>query len=940
MTIELSKGYDPTDVEPRWYAEWIRAGHFNAEDTGDAANAYCIAIPPPNVTGSLHMGHALFSTIQDALIRTARMRGFNTLWQPGVDHAGIATEVVVSRLLASEGTSRKELGRERFLQRVWQWKEQSGGRITEQLRTMGASPDWSRERFTMDEQCSRAVREAFVRLYEEGLIYRGERLVNWSVKAQTVISDLEVERAEEDGELFSFAYLFADGSGEIIVATTRPETILGDTAVAVHPDDPRYKDAIGKQLKCPFADRTIPVIADSVLVDMKFGTGAVKVTPAHDFNDYETGRRHSLPFINILNLDGTLNENGAAFAGRDRFDARKAVKKALDEMGLARERKQHRLSIAREARTADILEPMLLPQWYVHAKPLADKALAAVREGKTTIEPEEWVKTWEHWLTNIQEWCISRQLWWGHQIPAWYCDACKEITVARTTPSKCSKCGHTSLKQESDVLDTWFSSALWPFSTLGWPDKTKALETFYPTSVMETGYDILFFWVARMMMFGIHFMGEVPFKRVLLHGMVCDERGEKMSKVKGNVIDPLHLIHGATLPTIVEAASQRGTSAEDALKKFKQCYPSYAERGEGFAAFGADAVRFYLATNPPQATRINLQLRQVERARNFANKLWNATRFALPYLEPLFDEGADGSMPSAAEMSPADRWIVARLAAATEEVNRGLDEFRLDECSTAIRRFFWDELCDWYLELSKPVLNGADERAKSTTRRVLARCLEASFRLLHPIMPFVTEELWQKLPASVRAPRANGAVATHVCVAKFGAIGDYARDEAAERALAFVQGVITAARNIRGELGIKQKDAIALRVRPASDEQRALLTQYDAQIRALTIASGVTIEAPGRRPRGVGFAVVEGAEVIVPLAGLIDPAAEQARLEKEIAKGKKDLEKVNKQLSNENFIARAAVEAVQSTRDEAASLAARLGKLEEALAVVREADAR
>ena len=476
----------------------------------------------------------------------------------------------------------------------------------------------------MDAQCSRAVREAFVLLHEQGLIYRGERLVNWSVAAQTVISDLEVDRNEEDGELFSFAYPFEDGTGEIVVATTRPETILGDAAVAVHPDDPRYAAAVGKRLKCPFHDRTIPVIADAILVDMKFGTGAVKVTPAHDFNDYETGKRHALPLVNILNLDGTLNAEGARFAGMDRFAARKAVKKALDELGLARGAKQHRLAIAREARTRDVLEPMLLPQWYVHAKPLADKALAAVREGRTTIEPAEWVKTWEHWLTNIQDWCISRQLWWGHQIPAWHCDGCRHVTVAREAPARCARCGSEALTQDPDVLDTWFSSALWPFSTLGWPEKTAALETFYPTTVMETGYDILFFWVARMMMFGIHFMGEVPFKRVLLHGMVCDERGEKMSKVKGNVIDPLHLVYGATLETVVEAANPKGTPYEDALKKFKQCYPSYAEKGEGFPAFGADAVRFYLATNPPQAKRINLQLRQLERAKNFANKLWNA----------------------------------------------------------------------------------------------------------------------------------------------------------------------------------------------------------------------------------------------------------------------------------------------------------------------------
>ncbi|MFO0561396.1 MAG: valine--tRNA ligase [Polyangiales bacterium] len=938
MTTELSKAYDPTDVEPRWYAEWIRAGHFAAQDTGDPSNAYCIAIPPPNVTGSLHMGHALFCTIQDSLVRAARMRGLNTLWQPGVDHAGIATEVVVSRLLSLEGTSRKELGREKFLQRVWQWKEESGGRITEQLRKLGASPDWGRERFTMDAQCSVAVREAFVRLYEEGLIFRGERLVNWSVAAQTVISDLEVDRVEGDGELFSFAYPFADGSGEIVVATTRPETILGDTAVAVHPDDPRYKDAIGKQLKCPFHDRTIPVIADPILVDMAFGTGAVKVTPAHDFNDYETGKRHSLEFINILNLDGTINAQGARFAGLKREEARKAVKKALDEMGLVRGSKQHRLAIAREARTGDILEPMLLPQWYVNAKPLADKALAAVREGRTTIEPAEWVKTWEHWLTNIQDWCISRQLWWGHQIPAWYCDKCAAVTVARETPKCCSNCGHAALTQDADVLDTWFSSALWPFSTLGWPEKTKALETFYPTTVMETGSDILFFWVARMMMFGIHFMGEVPFKRVLLHGMVCDEHGEKMSKVKGNVIDPLHMVFGASLDTVVTAASQKGTAPADALKKFKQCYPTYAEKGEGFPAFGADAVRFYLATNPPQAKQIRLQLRQVERAKNFANKLWNATRFALPYLEPLRAEGADASLPPREAMSAADRWILSRLALAAKEVSDGLEGFRLDECTTAARRFFWDELCDWYLEITKPVFNGTDEQAKDVTRRVLAKCLESAMRLLHPFMPFVTEELWQKLPDAVRSKRRDGRIAEHLCVASFAESSEFVRDEQAEREIGFVQGVITAARNIRGELGIRPKDAMKLTLRTDDSAQRALLATYEAQVKSLTIAQGLAVESHGPKPKGVGYAVVDGAEVIIPLAGLIDPKTEAARLEKEIAKGRKELEKVTKQLSNESFVSKAAPEAVQSKRDEQSALTASVAKLEEALAVVRDAE--
>ncbi|MDP3279415.1 MAG: valine--tRNA ligase [Deltaproteobacteria bacterium] len=935
MSTELSKAYDPTDVEPRWYASWVQAGLFSAVDTGDPSNAFSIAIPPPNVTGSLHMGHALFCTIQDTLVRVARMQGRNTLWQPGVDHAGIATEVVVSRLLAREGTSRQEVGRAGFLDRVWQWKEQSGGRITEQLRKLGASPAWERERFTMDEQCSRAVREAFVRLFEEGLIYRGERLVNWSVAAQTVISDLEVEREENaNGELYSFAYLFADGSGEIVVATTRPETILGDTAVAVHPDDPRYQLAIGKLLQCPFSDRQIPVIADAVLVDPTFGTGAVKVTPAHDFNDYETGKRHSLEFINILNLDGTVNETGGEFAGQDRFVARKAIKRALDAKGLSRGSKNHLLAIAREARTGDILEPMMLPQWYVKAGPLAGPALEAVRSGRTTIEPVEWVKTYEHWLTNIQDWCISRQLWWGHQIPAWYCSACHEVTVSRATPTECVHCKHSELTQDTDVLDTWFSSALWPFSTLGWPEKTKALETFYPTTVMETGYDILFFWVARMMMFGLHFMGEVPFKRVLLHGMVCDERGEKMSKVKGNVIDPLHMVFGATLDEIVANASG-GAPREEAIAKFRKAYPSFADRGEGFDAFGADAVRFYLATNPPQAKRINLQLRQVERAKNFANKMWNATRFTLPMLEPLFVEGANTSLPPRDEWTAADRWILARLALTVNEVHSGLDGFRLDECTTSLRRFFWDELCDWYLELCKPVFASEDEAAKDRTRRVLIACLETSFRLLHPFMPFVTEELWQKLPEQARAKRSDGANASHLAVAAFPSVSEFARDELGETILELVQGAIVAVRNIRGELGIKPRDPLRLTLRTDNAESRALLSAHERQIRALTNASEFTLEGSGPKPKGVGYSVVSDVEVIVPLEGLIDPNTEIARLEKELIRTQKDHEKVSKQLSNESFVARANPEAVQTARNDLASHTAKISKLTDALVVLR-----
>ncbi len=937
-STELSKSYDPRDVEARWNAEWLARGYFRAADTGDHANAFSIVIPPPNVTGSLHMGHALTVTIQDALTRVMRMRGRNTLWLPGTDHAGIATQVVVERLLKIEGADRHQLGRGRFIERVWQWKGESGGRIYEQLKTIGSSLDWDRERFTMDEQLSRAVREAFVRLHEEGLVYRANRLINWCVSCRSVISDLEVEREEGgNGELFSFAYPLADGTGEIVVATTRPETILGDSAVAVHPDDERYKHLVGKRLKAPFHERTIPIIADAILVDMAFGTGAVKVTPAHDFADFETGKRHGLEEINILEPDGKLNAAGAQFAGMDRFQARKAVKKALDEMGLARGAKPHKLAIGRCSRSGDVLEPIISKQWYVKTKPLAEPAIAAVNEGRTTFTPEEWSKTYMYWMNNIQDWCISRQLWWGHQIPAWNCAKCSEATVARTTPEKCAHCGSAEITQDPDVLDTWFSSALWPFSTLGWPAKTRALETFYPTSVMETGYDILFFWVARMMMMGIHFMGDVPFRKVLLHGMVCDESGEKMSKVKGNVIDPLDLVNGAPLRTLVEHASARGVAYEDALKKFRKCYPAVSEMADGFPAFGSDAVRFYLGTNPPQSKRINLQLRQMERARNFANKIWNATRFALPYLEPL-EANATPLVLDRGALSLADRWILSRLAVAIEEVNRGVDEFRLDESTGAMRRFFWDELCDWYLELTKSVFLGSDDSAKDAARKTLAVCLETAMRLLHPFMPFITEEVWQKLPACVRSGTATGAKAEHVIVAAFPESGQ--RDEAAERDMTLLQGVIVAARNIRAELGIRAKDPIHPVIRTDDRAARAVIDRFGDAICQLTHAAEVTFEsASAVRPKGVGYAVFQNIEVLVPLAGLIDPKNEAARLGREIAKAVKDVERLQKQLGNESFIARAPKETVDIARDDLKNAEAKVKKLEEALAIVAEAEA-
>ncbi|HEX7602762.1 MAG TPA: valine--tRNA ligase, partial [Polyangiaceae bacterium] len=621
MSTELAKAYDPRDVEPRWYAFWLEHGVFAASDAAtDSRPAYVIPMPPPNVTGSLHMGHALFCTIEDVLTRYHRMRGYNALWLPGIDHAGIATQTVVERQLKREGKSRHDLGREEFLRRVWEWKEKNGGRIVEQQRVMGVSADWARSKFTMDPDMSRAVRAAFAQLHAEGLIYRDTRLIYWDCEAQTVLSNLEVENEPANGELFEFAYPIAaeDGGGEIVVATTRPETMLGDTAIAVHPDDPRYTHLHGKRVTHPFVDREIPIITDAILVDMKFGTGAVKVTPAHDFNDHATGKRHDLPEISIFKSDGTMNQEGGPFAGMDRFVARKAVKKALEEKGLARGSKPHALVLPRSERSGTIVEPMISTQWFVKMQPLAEPALAAVREGRTRIIPEEWAKTYDHFLSNILDWCISRQLWWGHRIPAYYCD-CGHISVTHEeTLAACQKCGSASLRQDEDVLDTWFSSALWPFATQGWPEKTPALAKFYPASDLETGYDILFFWVARMMMMGIHFMGEPPFKRVLLHGLVVDETGEKMSKVKGNVIDPLDLIHGAPFETVIDKALP-GAPHEEALRKFRRAYPSAAQMGTGFPAYGADALRYTLATYSPQAKRIPLSPKKIEGYRNFCN---------------------------------------------------------------------------------------------------------------------------------------------------------------------------------------------------------------------------------------------------------------------------------------------------------------------------------
>ncbi len=926
----MPKAYEPQSVEPRWYDFWIQNHAFRAEpDPSDPRPVYVIPMPPPNVTGALHMGHALMTTIEDVLLRHKRMQGYNTLYQPGIDHAGIATQTVVERILRSEGKSRHDLGRKAFLERVWQWKAQSGGRITEQQRVMGASADWPRLKFTMDADMSVAVREAFVRLYEEGLIYRATRLINWCSDCRTALSDLEVENEEgHAGELFQFAYPIAeaDGGGEIVVATTRVETMLGDTAVAVHPDDPRYKHLHGKMLKHPIVDRMIPIITDSILVDMKFGTGAVKVTPAHDFNDFATGKRHNLDEISIFELDGRVNANGGKFQGLTVKEARKAVKKELEVLGLVRGCEAHALPLPRCQRCETVVEPMISTQWFVRMQPLAEPALAAVADGRTVIIPAEWKKTYDHFLENIQDWCISRQLWWGHQIPAWYCNGCGEVTVTRDAELKaCCKCGSANVRQDDDVLDTWFSSALWPFSTLGWPEQTDTLKKFYPASDMETGYDILFFWVARMMMMGLHFMGEVPFRRVLLHGLVVDENGDKMSKVKGNVIDPLDLIYGASFDDVVKKALP-GAPPGDAHKRFTKAYPSVAQMGSGFPAFGADAVRMALCSYSPQAKRIALAPKRIEGYRNFCNKIWNAVRYSMTYLEGVT---VSATPPPATDL--ANRWILSRLAQAVEASTKGIDEFRLDDASGALYHFFWDELCSWYLELTKPVFNGTDEVLKSETRAVLAHVMEAAVRALHPFIPFITEELWSRLP------KPEGSVAT-VSLAKYPTAADGRLDVAAERDMQTVMDAIVAARTIRAEHEVHPGAEIPVVLRSGSAEVRALLQNQIVGIRTLVKTQGdPTVEPAGaERPLGSVMSVAGPVEVLVGLKGLVEGKRELERVAREIKKVDKDIAVTEKKLSSPNFVDKAPPEVVAETRVNLENLKHKRVQLDDALKLADE----
>src|SRR6478672_9200450 len=879
---ERPKNYEPKEIEPRWYAEWTARGYFHADAAAPKA-PFSIVIPPPNVTGSLHMGHALGDTIEDIFTRWRRMAAYNAMWLPGTDHAGIATQLVVEReLRQNEKKSRHDIGRAAFVERVWDWRKRTGDRILEQLKRMGASLDWDRTTFTMDPPYSAAVIEAFVRLHEEGLIYRARRLINWCISCRTALSDLEVIYDEGvQGELYEFAYPLADGSGEVVVATTRPETMLGDTAVAVHPDDPRHKAQIGKMVRHPLVNREFPIIADAILVDPKFGTGAVKVTPAHDPNDFETGQRHKLPMISIFDEAGNVNAEGGEFKGMDRFAARKAVKAKLKELGLERGSKPHVHAVGHCERCETVVEPMLSTQWFVKMEPLAKPAIEAVEQGKTKFVPESWSKTFFHWMHNIRDWCISRQLWWGHRIPAWYCGKCGEATVARTAPGACGKCGGAELKQDEDVLDTWFSSWLWPFATLGWPNETRELKTFYPTTVLDTGYDILFFWVARMLMAGLHFMKKVPFRTVYLHTMVVDDKGEKMSKVKGNTIDPLDVIE----------------------------------------QHGADALRFALAwltTSAAQGKNIKFSLGNVEDARRFATKIWNARAFTLMNLDGydadrFADWIADG--PDRAELDLPERWILSRVQRVSEEVDAALEEYRIADAAQAAYHFVWGELCDWYIELAKAgfARAGADVEARSKIQGTLVTVLDTSMRLLHPFMPFITEEIWQQLPKSSGTPQSIMITLYPVRDVRF-------HDDASEASMALVQKIIVAIRSIRTERKIPSAARPAVLLAINDDYKKTILEGYKTLIAEQAKCGDVRVRRSGASFSGeyvlnkMAIAMAGDVEVMVPLEGLVDNKVELAKLAKDRLKLEGDIAYVEKKLVDPNYTSRAPAVVVEKDK--------------------------
>lgn len=903
----LQKTYNPINVEEKWYAYWEEKKLFHADSHSDKT-PYTIMIPPPNVTGMLTMGHILNNTIQDFLIRWKKMQGFETLWMPGTDHAGIATQSKVERALLAEDISRHDLGREPFLQRVWQWKERYGGIILQQLRKLGASCDWQRECFTMDEKRSRAVREAFVSLYEKGLIYKGRRLINWSPKANTALSDEEVNYKDEPGKFYSFAYPLKEGDGEVVVATTRPETMLGDTAVAVHPDDPRYQSLIGKRVILPLMNREISVIADEH-ADPEKGSGAVKITPAHDFNDFEVGRRHNLDAISVIDADANMNENAGPYQGMDRFEARQRIVEDLQKQNLVRNIETIVIPVPRCYRTHDVIEPLLSEQWFVKMKPLAGPAIEAVRQGKIRFHPKHWEETYFHWMENIRDWCISRQIWWGHRIPAWTCDN-GHLTISRTDPQSCSTCGSKRLQQDSDVLDTWFSSWLWPFSTLGWPQKTEDLQVFFPTDALVTGPDIIFFWVARMIMASYEFMGEYPFKDVYFNGMIRDKDNRKMSKSLGNSPDPLWLINGA---------------GKEEVKEFAQNNETYKN---GVPAYGADAVRLTMAYLTPLGGDIRFDHTLVEMGQKFCNKLWNAARFVLMNPaegEPLLDPGDIEEK----DLELADRWILSRLNSVIAEMETHLHQYRFSDALHALYDFTWSEFCDWYIELAKIRLYEAEtKRHKQIASSLLVYTLDAILRLLHPITPFITEEIWQSLPSAKTATPSDSIMQQSYPVSESHRI-----DAAVEREMLFIQQIISALRNIRSEMGVPPNKEANLIINCPDEEKKSAIMHSTAYLTRLARLN--TIEFQNEKPAQSATAVVQAIELYVPLAGLVDIDREKSRLEKEISRLSNQVQGLSKKLHNEKFLSRAPKPVVEKEKKKKNDFEQNLKKLQDNLKILQ-----
>lgn len=864
--------YDPKEAEKKWYDYWLKGQYFQAGRRPEG-KPYTVVIPPPNVTGMLHIGHALDFTLQDIMIRMKRMQGYDALWLPGTDHAGIATQTKVEQRLREEGVSRHDLGREKFLEQVWEWKETYAGTIREQWAKMGFSLDYSRERFTLDEGLSRAVREVFVRLYEKGLIYRGKYIINWDPAARTALSDIEVEYKEVQGALYHLKYPVKDSDEFIVVATTRPETMLGDTAVAVHPEDERYRHLIGKTLVLPIIGREIPIIGDEY-VEKEFGSGAVKITPAHDPNDFEVGGRHNLPQVLVMDESGKMNENAGKYQGLDRFDCRKQIVADMKKLGVLVKIEEHVHQVGHSERSGAVVEPYLSTQWFVKMKPLAERAIEVQKSGQgVNFVPERFEKTYLQWIENVRDWCISRQLWWGHRIPAWHCGECGETHVSRDDVHTCGKCGSSNLKQDEDVLDTWFSSALWPFSTLGWPEQTEDFKRYYPTDLLVTGYDIIYFWVARMIFSALEFTGEIPFKDVLMHGLVRDANGQKMSKSLGNGVDPLEVIE----------------------------------------QYGADAMRFMISTGSTPGQDLRFRWEKVEQARNFANKIWNASRFALMNLEGFTAADIDLS----GSLSTADRWILHRLNETVRDVTRLADSYEFGETGRLLYNFIWDDLCDWYIEFSKLTLYGSDPQAKKTTQSVLAYVLDRTQRLIHPFMPFISEEIWQHLPHEGET----------ITLAAWPEYDPAFEAPDAVREMELLMDIIRTVRNIRAEVNVPMSKKIELLVKPAGEEWLAIVRRNEHYLERFCNTSRLEVELSLESPDKAMTGIVTGAELFLPLAGLIDIAQEISRLEKELKTLHAEVERIEKKLANPGFVAKAPAKVVEEEKAKLADYADKRDKV-------------